>query len=90
METKFTPGPWVVCDSGLAVRDGHTTLCEVPRGVEILKDEDEANMRLISAAPDLFEALEDLMLCHAEGGYVQPDPEVFEVARAALKKARGE
>ena len=51
--------------------------------------EEEANGRLLAAAPDLLEALDDLL--HACAGY-EPIQAWHEMAaaRAALAKARGE
>ncbi len=44
----------------------------------------EANAILIAAAPDLYEALEELMTVHGDAGPVSAR------ARAALAKARGD
>ena len=53
----------------------------------------EADARLIAAAPDLLEALEDLILLaqavmHENGGYMVDDE--LSDARAAIAKAKGE
>lgn len=66
---KHTPGPWhvgqgngegsIFSDDGrMRLETGGTTLypiCEINHGWS--KDEDDANARLIAAAPDLLEAL---------------------------------
>lgn len=52
----------------------------------------EANARLIAAAPELLEALEDVLNCVAlcpEHGDVVDAPSKYEDARAAIAKARG-
>ena len=79
-DTKFTPGPWgvntggeVVCD----VNDFQWVMAQ-SRG-----DDDLANAHLIAAAPELYEALADLV--QAFDGEPGWGP-----ARAALAKARGE
>jgi hypothetical protein len=48
-----------------------------------------ADARLISAAPDLFEALKEIVDAADGAGWDQLDA-TFTRARAALKKARGE
>lgn len=65
-EAKHTPGPWEACDVGdYSDYDGR---CRVILGddlriVVVLGDHDEsaANARLIAAAPDLLEALGELL-----------------------------
>jgi hypothetical protein len=49
----------------------------------------EANAALIAAAPDLLEALEEIVEAADGSGWNQLDPGFFK-ARAAIKKARGE
>ena len=53
--------------------------------------ENEANARLIAAAPELLEALRDLMLsCGALDGDPRSDNRAERQARAAIAKAEGE
>ena len=71
MNTKHTPGPWVLGDSDLycsslsvhcGTRQGHTTICRmVSLEYGIGVGEVEANCRLISAAPELLEACRQMM-----------------------------
>jgi hypothetical protein len=42
-----------------------------------------------AAAPEMYQALKELVKCHACGGLVEPDEEVLNEARAALAKAEG-
>lgn len=93
MERKWTPGPWV---AGPRYR---SIISDNPTGYE---DEDsieaygghlvcesvkwDANAHLIAAAPDLYEALEDL----AKQTAVYMDDETVQVVASALRKARGE
>lgn len=103
---KYTSGPWVVDP---AVRQGFTVYAPKERFIVGTQDEEgrygaiesEANARLIAAAPDLLEALKDL-LDEAEwlrreyshdrerDGWdaLEEDP-CFTVARAAIAKATG-
>ena len=94
---SHTPGPWIVEDSrklrkkklrssllmvvaakggmpGLIVNQGSVT------------PTDEANARLIAAAPDLLEALERAVPEIAVVGI----PDLLEQVRAAIAKARGQ
>ena len=101
MNTKHTPGPWVLGDSDLycsslsvhcGTRQGHTTICRMVSleyGVGI--GEVEANARLISAAPELLEALQSAHM--ALIGYTHQNEithNALEKARAAICKATGE
>jgi hypothetical protein len=90
METKtFTPGPWKFYDDS---NDGKTHRIEivaigktVARIYHSVPEEDLPNALLISAAPDLYEALKEIIDTEwigGKGGFVK--------ARAALAKARGE
>ena len=90
---NHTPGPWVVkqgdCDgSGAFSINAHTNgrtvfVAETIGGL----DEEEDNAHLIAAAPDLLEALEEL-LAHASSVGIGLYYEVM--ARAAIAIARGE
>jgi len=90
-EPKFTPGPWGNVDFALSNEIGtlknpliavvQSRHCDSP-------DELRANAHLIAAAPDLYEALEELLTfvqAHNGGELMR-----VEDARAALRKARGE
>lgn len=87
-----TPGPWHlindVCVGGPIEPGWEEAGCGIAHcGMRArTQEEAAANARLISAAPDLYEALRDLC---ASGG---PDDgaDLFEKANAALAKARGE
>lgn len=94
METKHTPGPWDVdeCRYGFAVYARKS-------GDAVVKTEDvegrygaidnEADARLIAAAPELLEALTEIVAAADGDGWKQLDPS-FAAARAAIAKARGE
>ena len=108
METKFTPGPWRVRDAshgGRLVFPAHDRREITPTDnnglVAVLfktnrAGSDEANAALISAAPDLYEALKLARECIAYCRRAHKDAqsgegvpvEVF--IDAALAKARGE
>ena len=104
MKTEHTPGPWVLGDSDLycsslsvhcGTRQGHTTICRMVSleyGIGI--GEVEANCRLISAAPELLEALHAILENDGgEGSKCFDAIRLFdarEEARAAIAKATGE
>lgn len=96
----FTDGPWFLEGTDVMARrhgaDGAEMIAcaygfENSRGKVVTTKESRANARLIAAAPDLYEALQDCAaVCAGEtsskGGLIA----ALERARAALKKARGE
>ena len=105
-ETKFTPGPWSVDRNvirgdadqfGRTVAIASTLNVAWPYGRRATKEE-PYNAHLIAAAPELYEALDQLLAvkeCCDETGYVDGEgfvdvEAVMDKARAALAKARGE
>ena len=101
---SYTKGPWKV-SSGNAVKAGNKNICShvnaAARDVVNMVQEIEiskANARLISAAPDLLEALHKFASikidCASEivpNGYSNPEEwrSDVEAARAAISKALG-
>ena len=104
MKTTHTPGPWNVDGSNITGPDDHNigivsgphTIGASDAALESRMREharDEANARLIAAAPDLLAALESLMQhfvgdrtavnCLGGAGIAA------DVARAAIAKAKG-
>ena len=107
MTYNHTPSPWVVCHSEKPTFISHTTgvyrqpdsdderviaLCD--QDLLLSSDEQLANARLIAAAPELLEALEELdrLLDYTKSGAFSHDDraECLGLARAAITKARGE
>lgn len=85
MKTEFTPGPWFSGSKRVWANETEDRL-----GMEITlhggnNKDNNANARLIAAAPDLYAALE-LILDREE---ISEDY-IKEQAIAALKRARGE
>jgi hypothetical protein len=99
MSDKHTPGPWGWDDvpgSGIQIRGpykGGTRLLFI----EIWRQfperewdaEMEANARLIAAAPDLLESLQEIVAAADGAGWSQLDATLAK-ARAAIAKATGE
>lgn len=92
MTAKHTPGPWhrnippatkyVVVWSG---RNTHVAkLCDDSR---VSAEEAEANIDLITAAPELLEVLREII---ADGMHCDVVPHLYVKARAAIQKATGE
>ena len=90
---KHTPGPWrfepighetlYLCHCIIASGDSNIASVWCPEG----NAEQLANSALISASPDMFEAMEALLaICETDCD----EPEECQTARAALAKARGE
>ncbi|HEP9635415.1 TPA: hypothetical protein VDW08_003767 [Pseudomonas aeruginosa] len=85
---KHTPGPWEIerYSDGLIQIVGDVRIVSddeenVTTVVEAVSRGDEANARLIAAAPELLDALVALVECE------QTTPELWEAARAAIAKA---
>ena len=94
--SKHTPGPWVVVGSRTKYVEARlvgSLMQEVAACGPTLADEgygqqQEANARLIAAAPDLLEALIELAACGAEAW--GEDRPCVKWANAAIAKATGE
>lgn len=91
---SFTPGPWKAwpiqmdCSLPYTPVSAKTLLARVYSEAFGDHEESEANARLISAAPDLLEALQRIVdTC----GVRIDDPRIvhFDAARAAIAKATG-
>lgn len=85
---KHTPGPWCVEGVGIRalVRAGTSGVIVAVRH-RLSAQENEANARLIAAAPELLEALENILSnCLDSDGLSR----AYENARAAIAKATGE
>ena len=104
---KHTPGPWTftseqISDDGVQIHDeircfhlqsGDTVVLDGCGCCDSPRLGNPADARLIAAAPDLLEALDDLILLaqavmHENGGYMVDDE--LSDARAAIAKAKGE
>jgi hypothetical protein len=103
-ETKWTPGPWQVtqCRNGMPYvnvfrvsgpSDG-TAPCTILFETKYeTATENKANAHLIGAAPDMYKALERLLLAYQGGTAarsVQQQREDAAFAAATLAKAKGE
>ena len=90
--SKHTPGPWRVVDSW------NDHMVEGQNGEEIIWQDgphdtptiNEANARLIAAAPDLLAALEQLVAVKDYSDRIWGATFDWDAARAAIAKAKGE
>jgi hypothetical protein len=91
MNADFTPGPWTLEEregcGGYRLEDldgCHIAYLEATQFVDEREDpEQEANCRLIAAAPDLYAALERIL------GDCAHDAKIYGTVTDALAKARG-
>lgn len=89
---KHTPGPWRYMETN-GMRDKPA----VQRGSEggflvygSSAEREEADARLISAAPDMYEALKDMIAAQMYVDDSDPVIEATKRARAAIAKAEGQ
>ena len=88
MNTKYTPGPWAAKTFAGTVNVWSSK--RKPDGSAVCYDCKEADARLIAAAPDLLEALQEAFRAFAfdDEGPVWADSTIAK-ARAAIAKATG-
>jgi NMD protein affecting ribosome stability and mRNA decay len=88
---EHTPGPWQTEPQGEGARghwlhDGEEEYVALACR-RVSRSEEEANARLIAAAPDMFDALERLLDQRKAGFFTEY---AWEAARAALARAKGD
>ena len=93
MSMEITPGPWMarrVTGLGLPGQVGWAIDYNEDQEQVVDYVYEEADARLIAAAPDLLEALDGMIKAYDDGvqpGWAQP---YLRAAHAAIAKARGE
>lgn len=89
-EAKHTPGPWLILGSIIVGADTKQICALWPlddSGTPIQSEAtDDANARLIAAAPELLEALQCLLADAYDQGMSDGDASI-DLAKAALAKA---
>lgn len=95
MNAKHTPGPWAYIGNGDIVARSEK-YCGGEKDIASVfmttNDEDEANARLIAAAPDLLKALNEIVSQidqGGSGGKVFSRDACIAQARAAIAKVTG-
>lgn len=107
MNEKHTPGPWVIDESRHGKRGPvHTLMVVAEKGGmpglivnqgALVEPQDWANARLISASPDMLEALKAILYAdetfgdHSIGAadWAAMQMKALELARSAIAKAEG-
>lgn len=91
--TKHTPGPWHLSGNSAwadSCKDrGNVFSCELHTGTHVPPDQNEANARLISAAPELLEALKAMRAAFDPYDPSIKEAEACDAADAAIAKAEG-
>ena len=82
--TQHTPGPWSVSTYGNVMKKT-CTVAKIEQMPGDFDSEKQANANLIAAAPELLEALQEIVCTY---GFREPD--IREIARVAIAKAVGE
>ena len=88
--SKQTQGPWVI--DWATFPDGYVWLeTTTGRAVALVDEVIRADLNLIAAAPDLFEALQEMVSAYSNHGHPITGLSIASSkARAAIKKAMGE
>lgn len=88
MSNKHTPGPWSVVEmDDTFIKSSTGYVIRIPNtGCYKSGDEFKANSHLIAAAPDLLEALEELV---RQADTFGCEGLFWDMARAAIAKAKG-
>ena len=88
MEFKGTKGEWEVRGSinDTAVLADGIWMCDISKGRIDSLEEQQANAHLISAAPDLLEALNELLHCHETYGRLATEGKAKNAIAKALNK----
>jgi hypothetical protein len=87
-----TPGPWIIvvppsgCDEIRSDNETFDLICEFPFGIT-KGNMDEANARLIAAAPDLLAAAQLALMDHEQEG-IELNHDTVTALRAALAKVQ--
>lgn len=90
MKTKFTPGPWWVDDDEMVAAgsgDSYVTIAD-PHCSKIDPDDRTANANLISAAPEMFDAIMMVFDTSLDGGNMGDID--WQQLRDVIHKAKGE
>lgn len=96
MPHSFTPGPWETLKFSQHELQTDFAMVKIGERVHMIgySDEDKANARLIAAAPDLLEALQEFV--RTMDSLPESDEtslrvwDMYQMAQAAIKKAGGD
>ena len=90
MKAEHTPGPWFIEDKGecFDITASEGSGCKGGRYMRVGGTIDISDARLIAAAPELLEAVTEIVAAADGDGWKQLDA-TFAAARAAIAKATG-
>ena len=101
--SKHTPGPWEQVADSIKSRTADCVVVRLPAQTDRVGDESpeqierwDADARLIAAAPELLEALEQIVEVNGPGRIYKLNElgmlvsTMLSIARAAIAKAKGE
>lgn len=91
MSTQHTPGPWMApphSNEVMTMPSGEVKICRVYPVSAIDDKETNANARLITAAPEMLKALQDLVHAHDVGMGKTAVQLRIDIAKDAIKKAQ--
>lgn len=91
---KHTPGPWIrkTSSTGVSVHvgpDGKPFIAKMDNIHTYGRDVIEANARLIAAAPDMLEALQEAVRWDTVSGLDNEWPLIIDQIKSAIAKAEG-
>lgn len=85
MKALHTPGPWRHTEGKVVSSPTHLIICDYRSHPAMNDDTAEANARLIDAAPELLEALQDLFNTYGD----DTDPRWIAAQEALAKATEG-
>jgi hypothetical protein len=92
--SKHTAGPWVALGNGVFTDDSAPQMREILHSIyntrSASKEEQRANALLIAAAPEMLEALCEILRCVANGSYGADGCSGMTMAREAVERAMGD
>lgn len=97
-DTQHTPGPWAICPHGRLTPGATVPIHSAPDAegfrftvalVRTIGPEGDADARLITAAPELLDALQSILDIEPSG-LSNEERQLYALARAAIAKATGQ
>ena len=86
---SHTPGPWESVGWDVRCKRGSVVCKVLPWDYSGTREEDRANLAIISAAPDMLKALENVLDLWRNERPMYKGQEEYHAAIAAVRKARG-
>lgn len=93
LNLKWTPGPWTYrqLKRSIQISGYGKNVATIALSAHLDNADNEANAAIIAAAPDLYDALVDMVQTYWEDAKdYEPPPSMVQKAKRALAKARGD